>query len=103
MKLAQTLFVIGTLICLLFFASTIKLHVKEINSLRMRVTNLETVINSQEVMSPRDFQKFLNEIEPKPELIIKEDGRIGQRTLAKWDRIFCNQSAAKTFFKKGIQ
>ena len=48
-----------------------------------------------EVPSPADIQRLLNAAEP--ENPIKVDGRIGPETIAKWERIYCNQSAAKTF------
>ena len=42
-----------------------------------------------------EIQELLNEIEP--ENPIKVDGRIGKKTLEKWDRVYCQQCANMYF------
>lgn len=66
----------------------------EINSLQ---SQLDIAKLHQEVLSPYEFQEYLNRLEP--ENSIEVDGRIGTETIKKWERIYCNQSAAKTFIK----
>jgi len=51
-----------------------------------------------EIPSPKEFQALLNELEPDSP--IAEDGIIGKETIAKWERVYNNQQAIKTF-KKG--
>jgi len=51
-----------------------------------------------EIPSPREFQALLNELEP--DSLIVEDGIIGKETIAKWERVYNNQQAMKTFKKR---
>lgn len=51
-----------------------------------------------EILSPREFQALLNELEPDSPIVV--DGIIGPESLGKWSRVYCNQQAMKTF-KKG--
>ena len=58
--------------------------------------NLEATETKQaEILSPKDFQTLLNEIEPQNPIVV--DGIIGKQTVAKWERVYCNQCAARTF------
>lgn len=50
-----------------------------------------------QIHSPRQFQALLNELEP--EYPIAEDGIIGRESIEKWERVYCNQQAMKTFEK----
>ena len=45
--------------------------------------------------SPTDIQQMLNELEPENPLIA--DGIIGAKTLEKWERVYCNESARVHF------
>jgi len=47
------------------------------------------------IIGPCELQEMLNQIEP--ENPIKVDGHIGPATIAKWNRVWFNQCAAKTF------
>ena len=62
----------------------------------VRVKPVESTITQDTViMSPRDFQALLNRLEPSQ--AIEEDGRIGAKTVEKWERVYGNQSAERTF------
>ncbi len=67
------------------------------------VTSKSTVLaqNTSEpadyLQGPCELQELLNKIEPSDP--VKIDGRIGPETLTKWNRVWFNQCAAKTFKK----
>uniref|UniRef100_A0A6H1ZQ12 Uncharacterized protein n=2 Tax=viral metagenome TaxID=1070528 RepID=A0A6H1ZQ12_9ZZZZ len=48
-------------------------------------------INDLALPSISDVQALLNRIEPEPR--IAEDGRIGPKTIEKWNRLYCEVSA----------
>lgn len=43
--------------------------------------------------SQTDIQKLLNQLEPEPRLDV--DGRIGAKTIEKWDRVYMREAAKK--------
>lgn len=49
----------------------------------------------KELLGPFELQELLNQLEPEHPL--KVDGKIGPKTIAKWERVYCEQSALKTF------
>lgn len=49
------------------------------------------------IIGPCELQERLNRIEPDNP--IRVDGIIGPESIAKWNRVFFNQSAMKTFKK----
>lgn len=55
-------------------------------------------LDSLTLPSPADIQTWLNILEPQNAIEI--DGRIGARTVEKWDRCYCEQEAQKIFNKK---
>ena len=46
--------------------------------------------------SPTDIQLLLNELDPNDPVHV--DGIIGEKTLKKWDKVYCNESA-RVYFK----
>jgi hypothetical protein len=89
MKIARTVFVIGILITLFIFADCIRDLYSEVLTIRIEQENYK------DIPSPAQIQQLLNLLEPeKP---IKVDGKIGIATIAKWERVYCNQCAKNTF------
>ena len=56
-------------------------------------TSNEKRTTSDEIPSIAEFQEMLNRLDPRNP--IKVDGKFGPETQAKWDRVYCNQCAAK--------
>ena len=89
MKIARTVFVIGTLLTLFVFADCVKNLYDEVLTIRIMQENYK------DIPSPAQIQQLLNLLEPeKP---VRVDGKIGSVTIAKWERVYGNQCAAKTF------
>lgn len=92
MKIAKTVFIIGTLITFMVMADSLQFVYCELIDIGIKLENVRS-----DIPSTYDMQRMLNEYEP--ENPIEVDGKIGIETIAKWDRVFCNQSALRSFEK----
>ena len=45
------------------------------------------------ILSPMEFQELLNRLEPNDPIVV--DGKIGRKTIAKWESVYNNQMAIK--------
>jgi len=52
--------------------------------------------NDLALPAPADIQELLNRLEPEPRIAV--DGRIGPKTMEKWNRVYCEISA-KQYYK----
>ncbi len=89
MKIARIVFVLSVFIIIAVMANCINNIYDELATIRVEMQNYS------DIPSPAQIQQLLNLIEPKDP--VKVDGKIGKNTIAKWDRIICNQYAAETF------
>jgi hypothetical protein len=97
MKIAKTFFYIGVVLILVAYDQCIVEQYKWSAQLEQKLDMLDMEIQSclNQIPGPAELQRRLNRIEPKNP--IKVDGRIGPETIAKYERVFCSQSAAATF------
>jgi hypothetical protein len=101
--LTKIVLVSGLMVVLFLMARNTRSQSLWIAELELKIEVLDQKIHStlNQIPGPSELQKRLNRIEPKNP--IKVDGRIGPETIAKYERIFCNQSAAATFSKSENQ
>lgn len=99
MKIASWVFVVVTLMVLWLYSSLFREQYFWLTQLEFKLDILDQKIHSclNQIPGPAELQRRLNRAEP--ERPIKVDGRPGPETIAKWQRVFCNQSAAATFLK----
>jgi hypothetical protein len=99
-KIAKTFFYIGVVLILVAYDQCIVEQYKWSAQLEQKLDMLDMEIQSclNQIPGPAELQRRLNRIEPKNP--IKVDGRIGPETIAKYERVFCSQSAAATFRKQ---
>ena len=99
MKRASCVFVVGTLIVMILFGLKLRDLYLWSAQLELKITALDNKIEkaSSLIPGPAELQRRLNRAEP--ERPIKVDGLVGPQMIAKWERVYCNQSAEKTFSK----
>jgi len=103
MKIAKTVFVTGTLIVLFLYGTIFIRQAMWLAELELELDCLDYKIENRtnQIPGPAELQRRLNRAEPKNP--IKVDGRPGPETIEKWKRVFCNQSAERTFSKSENQ
>ena len=97
MKIAGWIFVIGTFIVLFLYGTIFIRQAMWLAELELELDCLDCKIEkaSSLIPGPAELQRRLNRAEP--ERPIKVDGLVGPQMIAKWERVYCNQSAAATF------